>query len=36
VKACLDIAEALRYAEIDADLRDRFERIAATMYRLAT
>ena len=36
VKACLDIAEALAYAKIEPELRDRFDRIAATMYRLAT
>ena len=36
VKACLDVAEALCYVTVDPVLRDRFERIAATMYRLAT
>jgi|HubBroStandDraft_5_1064220.scaffolds.fasta_scaffold698134_2 four helix bundle protein len=37
VRASLDVAEALGYVEaIDADLRDRLDRIAATLYRLAT
>jgi four helix bundle protein len=37
VRACLDVAEALDYVEtVDAVLRDRFDRIAATLYRLAT
>ena len=37
VRACLDIAEALGYLDaVDADLRDRLDRIAATLYRLAT
>jgi len=36
IKACLDVARALGYVEVDGDLRDRFDRIAATMYRLAT
>jgi len=37
VKACLDVAEALGYVDrVDADLRDRLERIVATLYRLAT
>ena len=37
VRACLDVAEALGYVdEIDAGLRDRIDRIAATLYRLAT
>jgi four helix bundle protein len=37
VRACLDVAEALAYVDaVDASLRDRFDRIAATLYRLAT
>ena len=37
VRACLDVAEALSYIDtVDAGLRDRFDRIAATLYRLAT
>ena len=37
VRACLDVAEALDYVDVvDAGLRDRFDRIAATLYRLAT
>ena len=36
VKACLDVAVALAYVEEDVVLRDRFDRIAATLYRLAT
>jgi len=37
VRACLDVAEAWGYLEpIDPALRDRFDRIAATLYRLAT
>jgi four helix bundle protein len=37
VRACLDVAEALAYIDtVDASLRDRFDRIAATLYRLAT
>ena len=37
VRACLDVAEALDYIDaVDAALRDRFDRIAATLYRLAT
>jgi four helix bundle protein len=37
VRASLDVAEALGYVEsVDADLRDRLDRIAATLYRLAT
>ncbi len=37
VRACLDVAEALAYVDaVDAGLRDRFDRIAATLYRLAT
>ena len=37
VKACLDVAEALGYVDsVDARLRDSFDRIAATLYRLAT
>ena len=36
VRACLDVAEALGYVDsVDAALRDRFDRIAATLYRLA-
>ncbi len=37
VRACLDVAEAWGYVEaIDPGLRDRFDRIAATLYRLST
>jgi four helix bundle protein len=37
VRACLDVAEALDYVGIvDASLRDRFDKIAATLFRLAT
>ena len=37
VRASLDVAEALGYIDaVDAQLRDRFDRIAATLYRLAT
>ena len=37
VRACLDVAEALAYVDaVDTALRDRFDRIAATLYRLAT
>ena len=37
VRACLDVAEAWGYVDaIDPALRDRFDRIAATLYRLAT
>ena len=37
VKACLDVAEALGYVDsVDDRLRDAFDRIAATLYRLAT
>jgi four helix bundle protein len=37
VRACLDVAESLEYIEaVDAGLRDRLDRIAATLYRLAT
>jgi four helix bundle protein len=37
VRACLDVAEALAYVDaVDEGLRDRFDRIAATLYRLAT
>jgi four helix bundle protein len=37
VKACLDVAEALGYVDsVDERLRDAFDRIAATLYRLAT
>jgi len=32
--ACLDAADALGYCAIDAALRDRIERIAATLVRL--
>jgi len=36
VRACLDVAEAWGYVDaIDPALRDRFDRIAATLYRLA-
>jgi len=36
VRACLDAAEAWGYVDaIDPALRDRFDRIAATLYRLA-
>ena len=36
VRACLDVAEALGYVEpVDAALRDRLDRIVATLYRLA-
>ena len=33
-RACLDVAEVFRYAEVDAQLRDDLDRIAATLYRL--
>ena len=37
VRACLDVAEAMAYIDaVDAALRDRFDRIAGTLYRLAT
>jgi len=37
VKACLDVAEALGHIDsVDHRLRDAFDRIAATLYRLAT
>ncbi|HEY1954771.1 MAG TPA: four helix bundle protein [Polyangiaceae bacterium] len=37
VKACLDVAEALGYIDpVDPRLRDAIDRIAATLYRLAT
>ena len=37
VRACLDVAEALDYIDaVDAGLRDRLDRIAATLFRLAT
>src|SRR5512142_35655 len=37
IRACLDVAEAWQYVDaIDPALRDRFDRIAATLYRLAT
>ena len=37
VRACLDVAEALGYVEpVEEKLRDAFDRIAATLYRLAT
>ncbi len=37
IRACLDVAEAWQYVDaIDPMLRDRFDRIAATLYRLAT
>ena len=36
VRACLDVAEAWGYVDaIDPALKDRFDRIAATLYRLA-
>ncbi len=36
VRACLDVAEAWGYVDaIDPALRDRFDRIAATLYKLA-
>ena len=36
VRACLDVAEAWSYVDaIDPALRDRFDRIAATLYKLA-
>jgi four helix bundle protein len=36
VRATLDVAEALAYiSPVDAALRDRFDRIAATLFRLA-
>jgi four helix bundle protein len=36
VRACLDVAEAWGYVDaIEPALRDRFDRIAATLYRLA-
>ena len=35
VRAALDLAEAFGYVDsVDAELRDRFDRIAATLYRL--
>ncbi len=37
IRACLDVAEAWGYVDaIEPALRDRFDRIAATLYRLAT
>ena len=33
-RACLDVAEVFRYIEVDAQLRDDLDRIAATLYRL--
>jgi four helix bundle protein len=37
VRACLDVAEALGYIDpVDPRLRDAIDRIAATLYRLAT
>ena len=33
-RACLDVAEVFRYVELDAQLRDDLDRIAATLYRL--
>jgi four helix bundle protein len=33
-RACLDVAEVFRYVEVDAQLRDDLDRIAATLYRL--
>ena len=36
VRACLDVAQALGYLDaVDAELSDRLDRIAATLYRLA-
>jgi len=36
VGACLDVAEALGYIDtVDAGLRDRLDRITATLYRLS-
>ena len=36
VGACLDVAEALGYIDaVDASLRDRLDRITATLYRLS-
>jgi four helix bundle protein len=36
VRACLDVAEALGYVEaVDAGLRDRLDRIIATLHRLS-
>ncbi|MCC6554667.1 MAG: four helix bundle protein [Polyangiaceae bacterium] len=35
VRACLDVAEAMRYVEtIDPGLRDRIDHVIATLYRL--
>ncbi len=35
IRACLDVAEAWQYVDaVDPLLRDRFDRIAATLYRL--
>src|SRR5260370_41391493 len=35
VRACLDVAEAFGYVDVvDGGLRDRFDPIAATLYRL--
>ncbi|MCC6551492.1 MAG: four helix bundle protein [Polyangiaceae bacterium] len=35
VRACLDVAEAMRYVDtIDAGLRDRLDHVIATLYRL--
>ena len=37
VRGCLDVAEAFGYiAPVDPILRDRLDRIAATLFRLAT
>ena len=37
VRACLDVAEVFDHVEtIDAGLRDRLDRIAATLYRLTS
>ena len=33
-RACLDVAEVFGYVEVDAQLRDDLDRIAATLYRL--
>ena len=36
VRACLDVAEALGYVEgIDAELRDKLDRVVATLHKLS-
>ena len=36
VRACLDVAEAMGYVEgVDAGLRDKLDRVVATLHRLA-